>query len=47
MKISNLISKKISVLKNQYRVLGILEFQSLSIDLNIGKEFAYTSLNNT
>jgi len=47
MRISDLYSKKNSVFENEYQVFGFLEFQSLSIHLNIGKEFAYTSLNNT
>ncbi len=47
MRISDLYSKKNSVFENEYQVFGFLEFQSLSIHLNIGKEFACTSLNNT
>lgn len=47
MKISNLNSKKISLCKNEYLVFEIIAFQSLSIDLKNGREFAYTMLNNT
>ena len=47
MKISDLISDNIHIIQFECQVFGILEFQLLPIDLNIGKEIAYTSLNNT